>query len=150
MGNVVESGGVIYAPSANGTIYALDAASGTQLWTFASGTGYLSSGSAPAIDSDMLFTVCDTSGSTQGICVLETNSGSPVWSYTFPGSSAYDGTPPVVAYGKVFFEACASSCSYVALDEHTGGIDWTVNEPQAFVRGQRRHYAFGSVQDDVR
>jgi eukaryotic-like serine/threonine-protein kinase len=134
-GNIVEAGGVVYAPSANGMLYALDASSGTQLWSFASGSGHSTSGSAPVYDGGLVFTVCNTSASTQGICALNARNATPVWSYTFPGSTAYDGTPPVVADGGVLFEACALSCSYVALAEQNGSVLWVVNEPQGSCEG---------------
>jgi len=114
-GNVIEASGVVYAPSANGMLYAINAATGSQLWSLSSGSGYASSGSAPAYDSGALFTVCTTSTSTQGICALNAASGVSLWTYTFPGSDAYDGTPPVVSGGLVLYEACATSCAYIAL-----------------------------------
>ena len=127
-GNVVESDGIVYAPSANGTIFALDASTGSRLWSFASGSGYATSGSAPAFDNGFLFTVCNTGTSTQGICAFNGESGALGWTYTFPGSSAYAGTPPVVSSGMLFFEGCAASCSYVALNEVTGNVVWTQPE----------------------
>jgi PQQ-like domain len=135
-GNVVEANGVVYAPSANGTVYAINASTGKKAWSFASGTGYTSSGSAPAYDNGMVFTVCNTSASTQGICALDAMNAALVWSHTLPGSSAYAGTPPVVAYGQVFFEGCASvGCSYLSLHEKTGHIIWKVAEPQGTCEG---------------
>jgi len=134
-GNVVEANGVVYAPSTNGTLYALNAANGTSIWSFASGSGYASSGSAPVYDNGMVFTVCNTSSSTQGICALNATSGTPAWTYTFPGSSAYAGTPPVVSNGMLFFEGCNTSCSYVALNESTGSVVWAKAEPETNCEG---------------
>jgi outer membrane protein assembly factor BamB len=134
-GNVVEANGVVYAPSAIGTLYAINASTGQQVWSFASGRGYASSGSAPVYDSGMVFTVCNTSASSQGICALNAADGSLSWSYTYSNSKAYDGTPPVVASGLVFFEACTSSCAYVALHEDTGKLSWRVKEPQGKCEG---------------
>jgi outer membrane protein assembly factor BamB len=128
-GNVVEDEGVIYAPASNGTLYALDAATGVPILTFTAGAGYKSSGSAPAVDKGLVFTVC-TIGSQQGICALNASTAAVKWSYTVPGSGSYAGTPPVVASGVLYYEGCTSVCSYVALTEKTGQVLWTVSEKQ--------------------
>ena len=134
-GNVVEAGGVVYAPSANGTLFALDASSGSLIWSATTGTGYASSGSAPVVDDGLVFTTCNI-GSTQGVCALNAATGAPAWSYAVPGLSAYAGTPPVVANGSLFFEGCTSAaCSYVALSEQIGHILWFAAEPQGSCAG---------------
>jgi outer membrane protein assembly factor BamB len=135
LGNPIEANNVVYAPSLQGTLFALNGSTGQLLWSFASGTGYASSGSSPAYDNGALFVVCNTSASTQGICALNATDGTPLWSYTFPGSVAYDGTPPMVAEGKVFFEGCAASCSYLGLDQASGNVVFEVDEPQGACEG---------------
>jgi outer membrane protein assembly factor BamB len=135
VGNVIEAGGIVYAPSGNGMLFAIDASTGSPIWSFPSGSGFSTSGSAPSYDSHQIFTVCNVS-SSQGVCALNAADGSLVWSYVFPGSGAYAGTPPVATVGTVLFEACATSgCSYVSLNESNGFVAWTVPGPPGHCEG---------------
>ena len=125
-GNVVYDNGVLYAASANGTIFALDASTGTRLWKHSTGPGYSTSGSVAAVDSGMVFTVCTLSTSGyQSMCALYASTGKLAWSYTAPGPTSYAETAPVVAGGNVYFGACGTSCAYVALNETDGSIVWS-------------------------
>jgi eukaryotic-like serine/threonine-protein kinase len=128
-GNVVEANGTIYAASTNGTLFAIDAAAGTKRWTFASGTGYVSSGSAPAVDNGLVFTVCSLPNGIQAICALKAKNGELKWSYAVPGATTYAESAPVFANGNVYFGGCGTSCAYVALSEEKGKVVWSVPEP---------------------
>jgi hypothetical protein len=129
-GNVVESRGVLYAASANGTLFALDASTGTRIWTFSSGQGYGSSGSVVAVDNGLVFTLCNLPSGSQGLCALRADTGTIQWTYGVPGatSSSYPAAPPVVSEGTVFLGACGTGCAYVALDEKTGRTLWKTTQ----------------------
>jgi outer membrane protein assembly factor BamB len=125
-GNVVYANGVLYAASANGTLFAIDASTGKLLWKYPGGTGYGTSGSVAAVDSGTVFTVCTLRPSgNQGMCALNASTGALVWSYLAPGKTSYAETAPVVANGNVYFGACGSSCAYTALNETNGRVVWS-------------------------
>ena len=128
-GNVVEYNRYVYAATNNGTVFALKATDGREQWSFATGTGYATSGSAPAVDNGLVFTVCNTPSGPQGICALDAAKGSLQWSYALPGSTSYAEAPPVVADNTVFFGGCGTYCAYVALSEKTGSVVWSAGEP---------------------
>jgi hypothetical protein len=107
-GNVVEADGVVYAASANGTLFALNASTGAQLWTFASGTGFSSSGSTAAVDRALVFTVCNVASGIQGICALRTTNGALKWSYAVPGMTTFAEAPPVISGGVLYFGGCGT------------------------------------------
>ena len=128
-GNVVYADGVLYAASANGTLFAIDASTGTRLWRYRTGAGYSTSGSVAAVDSGMVFTVCTLQRTGyQGVCALDASTGELVWSYTAPGTTSYAETAPVVADGNVYFGACGTSCAFIALNETSGSIVWSKNQ----------------------
>ena len=130
-GDIVEESGVLYVPSASGELFAVDASNGNQLWEFDSGVpyGWNTGTNGVAVDSGLVFTVCDLPHGAQGLCALQASNGTVQWSYTLGGSSSSAGAPPVVANGIVYFEACASAgCDYVALNESTGAVLWMVSE----------------------
>lgn len=125
-GNVIYANGVLYAASANGRLFAIDASTGTQLWRYPTGTGYSTSGSVAATDSGMVFTVCTLPKTgDQGMCALNASTGTLLWSYTAPGVTSYAETAPVVADGNVYFGACGTSCAYIALNETEGKVVWS-------------------------
>jgi eukaryotic-like serine/threonine-protein kinase len=128
-GDVVYANGVLYAASANGTLFAINTSTGTRLWRYRTGTGYSTSGSVAAVDAGMVFTVCTlpTSG-YQGMCALNASTGVLLWSYTAPGPTSYAETAPAVADGNVYFGACGTSCAYVALNETNGSIVWSQDQ----------------------
>lgn len=131
VGSIIEGGGAVFIPSANGTLYAVDASTGSQLWSVATGTGYTTSGSAPAYDSGLVFSTCTLEPSgNQGMCAYNASSGSFAWSYAVAGVTSEPETPPVVANGDVYFGACGTSCAYVALNETNGALVWSASESQ--------------------
>jgi outer membrane protein assembly factor BamB len=130
VGDMVENGGILFAPSASGELFALNARTGKQLWTFTSGIqyGWNTGTNTVAADAGLLFTECDMTGNVQGLCALQAETGAVQWSYGL-GSASYAGAPPAVANGLVYFEECtASGCAYVALNETNGAVVWTLPE----------------------
>jgi outer membrane protein assembly factor BamB len=129
-GDMVESGGVLFTPESNGELYALDAKTGNQLWSFYSGVqyGWNTGTVGVATDAGLVFTECNTSHGTQGLCALSATKGRVQWKYDL-GPSSYAGAPPAFANGVVYFEECTTAgCDYVALNELSGTVVWTVPE----------------------
>jgi outer membrane protein assembly factor BamB len=83
--------GVVYADSYNGTLYALNAATGAKEWSYT--TGY-TDGSSPALANGVLYI-----GSHTGVYALNPATGAEEWSYTTGDS---DFSSPAVANGVVY------------------------------------------------
>lgn len=136
-GDIVLNDGVLFIPSSSGTLYAADAKTAKQLWTFSSGVayGWNTGTNTVAADNGLVFTECLITGST-GICALSAQSGQVQWSYVLPGSSSNATSSPTVADGLVFFEACSSAgCDHVALNESNGAPVWMAAESCAASNG---------------
>jgi outer membrane protein assembly factor BamB len=85
------TGGLAFATSFNGTVYALDAATGTLSWSFSTGSGFLPSAMASAGGRVFLSSQTDA----PVLYALDVASGALLWS--LPGAEA-----PIVAGGRVF------------------------------------------------
>jgi len=130
-GDIVLNNGILFIPSASGMLFAANATTAQPLWSYNSGVpyGWNTGTNTVAADGAYVFTICALTGGNQGICALSAQSGTVQWSYALPGTSSYPASPPAVADGLVFFEACSSAgCDHVALDETTGSPVWMVAE----------------------
>ena len=103
VGSPVVANGVLYAGSANGNLYALNAATGALLWTlYGAGT--------PSVANSTAYVGC-----AKGMCALNAGTGALLWS--FPGAV----TPPTVADGVVYFGCGLYVC---ALNSNSGALLW--------------------------
>ncbi len=112
---------MLFIPSWDGVVYALDEYNGQLRWSFNTGTGIYSS---PAVANGIVYV-----GSRNGLMyAINEQSGAMVWnkgSLNFPITSS-----PVVADGKVIYGTwCTGLCSpagqFMARDANTGAILWT-------------------------
>src|ERR1700722_12347610 len=105
-GNLVFADGMLFASSEDGTLYALNAATGAATWTFATGqVSHVPSGSPPAVDDGLVFTVC-SQGSTEGLCAVKASTGSLQWYHETVGSAPYIASPPAFYNGYVYVQQC--------------------------------------------
>jgi outer membrane protein assembly factor BamB len=128
-GNVVEANDILYAASADGTLFALDTATGSELWSFPTGSGYGTSGATPAVDRGVVFSVCNVASGNQGICAINAKTGALKWSYAVSGATTFAETPPVLDNDYVYFGACGTTCGYWGLWEKNGLPTYYATEP---------------------
>jgi len=107
------SEGLLYVPSQGGYLYALDAYSGQEHWTYPIGIAT----SVPAVSNGRVF-FGDWSGF---FAAVNGSTGQLLWATNFPGVIA---TCPTVNNGKVFIMQGAPGVLY-ALNESTGQAIWT-------------------------
>ena len=107
--------GVLYISSNYGRIRALDAASGSEIWTY--DTGAFNLISAPTIVGNTLY--CGGNHTQPGLLALDKSTGNFLWQWDAPDEV---NTSPCVADGKVFF-GCNNMKTY-ALDAATGNLQW--------------------------
>jgi outer membrane protein assembly factor BamB len=116
--------GVVYvtagsAADGNGTtLYALDQATGTTLWSHPLGGLYAWSGLS--YDAGQVFTV-NYSGT---LTAFNAATGATVWSRALPGQSAFT-SPPTAADGYVYTGGAGSGGTLYAVSEATGQLAWT-------------------------
>jgi len=125
-GAPVIDGDTLYAGAWNGTLYALDLATGAQRWTAMPRAGVLFGG--PMVAGDL---VCAAGGNTVVACFNKTT-GAEVWRRTIklPDFSDAIWSPPVASNGRLFVSVASVSdqpCTrgrLVALDLATGDPLW--------------------------
>jgi outer membrane protein assembly factor BamB len=116
----VIANGVVYDRSADGTVYALNANSGTLIWQYATGGDYIDSGSSPAVASGMVY-VGSVGPSDNNIYALDAGTGALIWQYT-TGDFDFIYSSPTVANGKVYIASLDKNV--YALDAKTGALVW--------------------------
>jgi outer membrane protein assembly factor BamB len=100
--------GVVYVAADNGNIYALNATTGTKLWSFTTGSNVFSS---PAVANGVVYV-----GSNDGnVYALNGATGTQLWSFTTGGTV---GSSPAVVNGVVYV---GSSDGNVYAFDLTGG-----------------------------
>ena len=107
--------GVLYCSNNYGRIRAIDAVSGSEIWTY--DTGAFNLISAPTIAGNTLY--CGGNHTEPGMLALNKATGSLLWQWDAPDEV---NTSPCVAEGKVFF-GCDNMKTY-ALDAATGTLQW--------------------------
>src|SRR5439155_14001745 len=110
------AGGVVYWGSATGTFYALDAATGTTLW---STPIYIAGLVGPAVVDGVVY----VGGADGTVHALDAATGLQLWSYD---TGAIDiGSSPAVANGVVYVApGPGTMTSLVALDAASGTLLW--------------------------
>lgn len=86
--------GVLYAPSNDGIMHALDATTGTQLWSY-SATGSIDS--SPAVANGVIYFT-----TTDGYIYALNTQGQQLWSYTVSTGEYLDQSSPAVIDGMLF------------------------------------------------
>ena len=118
--------GVVYVTAgstANGygtTLYALDQATGTTLWSQSLGGIYAWSGLA--YDAGQVFTV-NYSGT---LSAFNAATGAIDWSRSLPGQYAFS-SPPTATDGYVYTGGAGSGGTVYAVSEATGQLAWTAS-----------------------
>lgn len=110
----VVMNGVIYVGSGDGNVYAVDAADGSQQWSFGTGGTVW----APAVDAGTVYV-----GSRGGhVHALDASDGTEQWRWAFPKGGA--SAAPTVANGVVY--APGADDRFFALDASDGSERWRV------------------------
>ncbi len=119
--------GIVFIPSWDGVLYAIDEYSGALKWSFNTGASIFSS---PAIGNGIVYV-----GSYNGVLyALDEQTGATIWSkgiVNYPITSS-----PLVADGMVFYGnwcragLCNPAGQFTARDANTGNVIW-VNSTQA-------------------
>jgi outer membrane protein assembly factor BamB len=105
--------GIVYVGSCNGMMYALNAASGTQVWNYTCGGQVWSS---PAVANGIVYV-----GSTNGnVYALNVATGALVWKYTTGRAVAF--SSPAIASGVVYVGS--EDDNVYALNIATGALVW--------------------------
>jgi hypothetical protein len=113
-GSPAVVGGVVYVGSDDGVAFALNAVTGSCIWSSKLGTFTCGS---PAVVYRVLYTGSDHNGE---IIALNASTGEQIWSYaTISRAEA----PPVVVKGAVY--AISSNGNLYALNATTGECNWT-------------------------
>ncbi|MBV8976248.1 MAG: PQQ-binding-like beta-propeller repeat protein [Alphaproteobacteria bacterium] len=108
-------GGVVYAGSDDGHLYAMDAASGTRLWSFITDSAIHAS---PAVSYGLVF----AASSKGSVYAVDAASGTEVWSYRTDGTGSGSAT---VSNGQVFF--APDSGTLYAIAARTGKLQWSTD-----------------------
>jgi len=117
----------LYAENYQGPLYAVDAATGQQLWSVNSYAPYSDGVENPAIDGNRIFAAC---GSVDSVCAFNAKTGALIWSRSFSPSSnpIYSGL--TVDHGMVFLTTGApNGGTILGLSEKTGAVQWSFTSP---------------------
>lgn len=104
--------GAVYVGSEDGSLYALDARTGTVRWRHRTRSRITA---APAVADGMVF----TGGQGGSVCALDARTGRLQWRRELGGEAD---TEPVVAKGRVY--VASSNGRVHALDAATGSVEW--------------------------
>jgi outer membrane protein assembly factor BamB len=104
--------GVVYIGSGDGLVSALNATTGTKLWSYSIGS-YLNG--SPAVANGVVYVGSDLND----IVALNSNTGSLLWSYTLLEGVQ---SSPTVANGVVYI--CSDADRVYALNASTGSLLW--------------------------
>lgn len=114
-GSPVVANGVVYIPDSTGILYALNASTGTYLWSYQPDHGG-SFGPAAAVANGAVYIGYKGGPLTSGLYAFDARTGLPLWKYDGVGAVS-----PTVANGVVY----VASSSIIALDAGTGQPIWT-------------------------
>ena len=115
-------GGIIYVGSDDGTLYAVEAETGTEQWTFETGDSIQSS---PTVVDDIVYF-----GSQDNILyAVDTASGEEIWRFDEPSNQIL--TSPTVIDDTVYIGA--DDNTLYAVDSDTGTQTWEFSNPEGSV-----------------
>ena len=119
---------VVFVASENGKLYALDANSGAEKWTFILSDTGIRTGqfSSPAYADGMLY----VGSSDRNIYAVNAATGKEVWHYPTNSYPGYFFSSPVVVNGVVYLPGYESK--FYALNAKTGGLKWAKDFPREF------------------
>jgi outer membrane protein assembly factor BamB len=109
--------GVVYVGSDDGTVYALDAASGAVRWRAWTGDPVVAS---PAVADGLVYIGAYAGENAGALFALDAASGAVRWAVRMPEGSPF--ASPVVVDGTVY---AASTRQLYALDAATGAVRWS-------------------------
>jgi outer membrane protein assembly factor BamB len=109
--------GILYTVSGNGTLYALNAATGAIEWEYTTGGTF--DDDSPAVANGIVYL-----GFGKVLVALNAQYGYVLWSYSTGGEIE---SPATVANGVVYFGS--DDDSLYALDASTGLLDWKYTSP---------------------
>lgn len=116
-GCVTLDGSMLFVPTYNGSLYALQISDGQILWTNSSApSGYWDS--SPVVVDDVIY-ICDNAGYARGI---QSVTGETIWEKYI--SSWYIAATPAFAYGRMFFADQVDS--FHCLEGLDGDQVWSV------------------------
>ena len=133
------SEGIVYTSGAGfgGTLYAVDAATGSLLWREPVAGG---DGSSPAVDGSRVY----TSYACPNVHVFDKLRGELVWEYR-PGCSGGGGRTPVLHDGRLYVQDGAPGIVFDAASGARLG-EFAAGPPPAFAGGTMVHVEEGRVQ----
>lgn len=119
---------MVFAPSANGKLYAFDAQNGTIKWTFELNNSgvWTDMISSPAYYDSIIY----VGSSDQNIYAVNAFTGKEVWHYHTNSTLGFFYSSPVVTNGTVYIPGYEPK--FYALDAKTGGIKWSRDFPRDF------------------
>lgn len=116
--NNVLYGGKFWGSSSQPGIFALDAATGSQLWLHTFGSNPILA--PPVLNGDIAYLPARGGGGiSPQLYALNVTSGSVLWSA--PNLSSY----PIVSNGTLYSATVTSTATIYALDASTGAVKWT-------------------------
>ncbi len=130
-GTPAVAGGVVYLAAEDGSIRALDAATGKQRWSFTRTVGISAQSGYDGYAAVNGVTVYITSDGG-ALYALDVATGKQRWVATWPSSGDTIYAPPTVDGGLVFVAAGGPDGGAYALDATTGKTVWKAARPQGF------------------
>ena len=121
-GDPAEADGVVYFGDSAGNIYAVNASTGTKLWTVNPTVTSAHIHSAPGVDGTMLFVPDDGS-----MVALATANGKVKWTVETGGAGlATPVSSPLVSSNTVYFSGWDGTANTLySVNETSGAINWT-------------------------
>src|SRR6185312_14186743 len=119
---------MVYAASADGNLYALDAQNGTVQWTFQLNNSGVWTDiiSTPAYYDSVIY----VASTDQNIYAVNAFSGKEVWHYKTNSTYGQFVSSPLVADGTVYIAGFEPK--FYALDAKTGKLKWSRDFPRDF------------------
>jgi outer membrane protein assembly factor BamB len=144
----IVADGIVFIPSYDGKLYALDEYTGSLIWSFATGSNIVAT---PAVGNGIVY----LSSKDFTVYALDENSGSMLWriSNVAPVVSS-----PVLADGKLFYgtlySPSAGRAEFLALNPQDGTVYWRTTisdyiEGSAAVSNGRVFFGIGALSNAV-
>ena len=130
-GRPVMAGGTLYVGSDDGTVRAIDAATGKPRWSFTRTVGVSAQAGLDgyvAVGGDTVYVTSDAGA----VYALDAATGKQRWLFPLPTSLTHIYTTPVLAFGLVYVASSGFSGAIYALDAATGKPRWTATQQGGF------------------